>query len=93
MQTLFVSGSYQNTSMRIPFSLREHGEDAEAMPMEYRTVPGEEVSPGVSVESHSILHCELLEEEVHTGLAHTLHTAQQFFTFMKHRKNNGRSTL
>jgi hypothetical protein len=43
------------------------------------TVPGEEVSPGVSVESHSILHCELLEEEVHTGLAHTLHTAQQFY--------------
>jgi hypothetical protein len=43
------------------------------------SVPGEEVSPGVSVESHGILHCELLEEEVHTGLTHTLHTAQQFY--------------
>ncbi len=64
---LVVSGSYQNNSMRIPFFLREHGED---------TVPGEEVSPGVGVESHGILHCELLEEEVHAGLTHTLHTAQ-----------------
>ncbi len=66
--------------MRIPFFLREHGEGTvpgeEVVPM---TVPGEEVSPGVGVESHSILHCELLEEEVHTGLTHTLHTAQQFY--------------
>ncbi len=40
MQMLFDSGSYQNISMKIPFLLGEHGEDVEAMPMEYGTWVG-----------------------------------------------------
>jgi hypothetical protein len=75
---LFVSESYQNTSMRVPFSLESMGRTWRLCL--WSTVPGEEVSPGVGVESHGILHCELLEEKVHTGLAYTLHTAR-FYRF------------